>query len=227
MIHAERGYFIYQGEEISPSEAAKFVRDHMNDLSYIPGQVQTPGVIPLSSDELRALYLSNQDLTPDDEKELEYNLHLELADSRALCSRYWKELMSSNGAPEFETLDKQPELIARNYIPRIQKFLNWYQTDYIILMEHIKKLQIPAEIVFSYNELDSEITAMEKALHAIDSALPRICDACDAVLKAGESNRKLDAAREILKSGERGNSVSCVRVLEAMTIGDPDAYAQA
>ena len=74
VIQAERGCLVYQGEEISPSDAAKFVRSHADSLSYIPGQVRVPAPLPLSMEELRDLYRSNGDLSVEYEQELERDL---------------------------------------------------------------------------------------------------------------------------------------------------------
>lgn len=416
VIQAERGCLVYQGEEISPSDAAKFVRSHADSLSYIPGQVRVPAPLPLSMEELRDLYRSNGDLSVEYEQELERDLPnpktlmtptefeellntlkyarnsfektisetgwriqdrtgerrisfagnfgefdipypskeslrkmkeyskgigqmerwmkqaavdgkrggayrerwtrmteqirktlsvseaflsesfgkdlrfvedipgeelasaferlksefeqrgkiskfltltnkalsrawksvtidgkiaqsvadcnvilywLELQDCRALCSRYWKELMSANGLPAFEDLDASPELIANNYASRIGEALDWNQTVYAPFLNSVKEMEIPLDTVVLSKALDSELVTMEKALHAVMAVIPHICDVCEAVLIAAQCSDKLSAAIEILESEKRGSSTICLRILDALDSGNPHAYAQA
>lgn len=58
------------GEKISVLDAAKFVAEHREDLSYIPGDVKMYEPLPVSYIELEKLYESNEKLTNLDEKEL-------------------------------------------------------------------------------------------------------------------------------------------------------------
>ena len=416
VIQAERGCLVYQGEEISPSDAAKFVYKHAETLSYIPGQVRVPSPLPLSIEELRDLYRSNGDLSVEYEQELERDLpnpktlmtpmefeqllntlkyaqtcfgkvlsetgwriedrteehriffsgsfgefdipypseeslrkmkeyskgigHMErwmeqaavdgkrggayrerwtrmaeqiqktlsvseaflsesfgkdlrfvenisgeelasaferlksefvqkgkiskfltltnkalnrawksvtingkiaqsvadcnvilywlkLQECRAVCSRYWKELMAANGLPAFEDLDASPELIANNYTSRIEETLNWYKTIYTPFLNSAKEMEIPLDTVIFSKALDSELVTMEKALQAVTAVIPHICNVCEAVLVASQCSDKLFAATDILKSGKRSLSSICLRILNAMESKDPHAYAQA
>lgn len=64
----------YNGESICPSKAAEFVRENAEKLAYIPGTVQLYHSLPLTFEELAFLYRSNEEITPDEEKELAWNL---------------------------------------------------------------------------------------------------------------------------------------------------------
>ena len=74
MIQQECNTIVYNGEELSPSAAAQFVVAHSDDLSYIPGNVRVPSLLPLSFEQLANLYRSNGNLTEVDEQELECGL---------------------------------------------------------------------------------------------------------------------------------------------------------
>ena len=74
IINAENNCIVYNGESISPSKAAEFVVDHMQDLSYIPGKVKLNAPLPLTFDELTDLYRSNEIITTNDETELAKDL---------------------------------------------------------------------------------------------------------------------------------------------------------
>lgn len=64
----------YNGEGVSPAEAARFVHSHASELDYIPGQITTGAPLPLSFEELAQLYQSNAQITADEQKELDANL---------------------------------------------------------------------------------------------------------------------------------------------------------
>lgn len=74
IINQECNCIVYNGEEISPSKAAAFVLEHVEDLSYIPGKVRNDVPIPLSFAELAELYRSNEELSGKDEDELDSGL---------------------------------------------------------------------------------------------------------------------------------------------------------
>ena len=74
LIQQECNTIVYNGEELSPSAAAQFVVAHSDDLSYIPGKVRVPSLLPLSFEQLANLYRSNGNLTEADEQELECGL---------------------------------------------------------------------------------------------------------------------------------------------------------
>lgn len=65
---------VYNGEEISPIEAAKFVNENAEELSIIPGNVEIYKPLPMTFEELSKLYRTNKSLSASDEKQLELNL---------------------------------------------------------------------------------------------------------------------------------------------------------
>lgn len=60
----------YNGESISPSKVARFVCENVDELSYIPGKVTLYRPLPLTFEELAALYRSNESLSIEEEREL-------------------------------------------------------------------------------------------------------------------------------------------------------------
>ncbi len=74
VINQECSSIELNGEGISPSNAAAYVVEHTEDLSYIPGKVRKYAPLPLSFEQLTALYRSNESVTAADEKELETEL---------------------------------------------------------------------------------------------------------------------------------------------------------
>ena len=73
-IQKECELITYQGESLTPMEAAKFVALNQEKLDYIPGFVKADAVLPLTFDELVELYRSNEIITDADAIELSYDL---------------------------------------------------------------------------------------------------------------------------------------------------------
>lgn len=74
IIHQEADYIVYNGESLSPSQAANFVLQNRDTLDYIPGTVRPYAILPLSAEELADLYQSNVQLSAEDEQELSNHL---------------------------------------------------------------------------------------------------------------------------------------------------------
>ena len=77
-IHAirsnEHQNIIYEGQSITPIQAAKYINEHKKYEGIIPGSVKFIGCLPLSFDELRFLYSTNSQITTEQEKELSIQL---------------------------------------------------------------------------------------------------------------------------------------------------------
>ncbi|MFZ2303048.1 MAG: AAA domain-containing protein [Gallionella sp.] len=69
-INGEYRSLILAGEEIEPARAAREVADGEGRHDWIPGSVDTGKPLPLNESELKALYVSNQQLACADEIEL-------------------------------------------------------------------------------------------------------------------------------------------------------------
>lgn len=74
ILNQECSCIVYDGEGISPSEAAKFVLAHADDLSYIPGKVRLNTPLPLTFEQLAELYRSNRLVSKNEEEELRIDL---------------------------------------------------------------------------------------------------------------------------------------------------------
>lgn len=73
-IHKEYTEIEWRGEHVSILNAAKFVSEHREDLSYIPGETELCHELPLQREEISRLYESNGEISLFDEKELVYDL---------------------------------------------------------------------------------------------------------------------------------------------------------
>ena len=70
IINKECQNIVFNGEEISPTNAAKYVFENEEKLSYIPGKVELYSALPLSMEELYELYESNAKVSEKDEKNI-------------------------------------------------------------------------------------------------------------------------------------------------------------
>ena len=65
---------VYNGQSYSPAEAAVYVRENAEELSYIPGTVRLYHPLPATIEDLSILYKSNSELTEFEERELTYDI---------------------------------------------------------------------------------------------------------------------------------------------------------
>lgn len=74
MRHRECACLVYNGEDITPLEAAKFVCENRERLGFIPGEVRRGAPLPLGRAGLAELYATNGELSREEEEELKLPL---------------------------------------------------------------------------------------------------------------------------------------------------------
>lgn len=165
--------------------------------------------------------------TPNSAEDCEFVIKsIELQKARQLCGAIWNELLTPNGTPAFEELDNaEPERIAANWIPLIEKYLNWYGSSYNPLLNKLNALGISGETVFQKSIIDSEITATDKILTSVEKTIPQICDACVAIIKSEAYNSAFNLQKAELSAGKRGNSRICKAMVAAINDMDVQKYA--
>ena len=163
------------------------------------------------------------------QKDCDLALHvIELNNYRSLCARYWNDLLSVYGVPGFFELSSQaPERIAKNWIPQIRKYLDWYENSYAPLLTRLNSVGIPANTLFGYDTLDSDSVATEKKLATVSAVLPEICDICSCIVEQEHNNSVFNANIHTLEKGSRSESRICHSVVKAIESRDADAYADA
>lgn len=72
--HKEFENIVIGGEAFSCAQAAKFVSDNRDELSYIPGKVVLNKPFPVAHSDLLLLYSTNRIISIEDGKELEFHL---------------------------------------------------------------------------------------------------------------------------------------------------------
>ena len=153
---------------------------------------------------------------------------MELDAMRNQCAVYWDELLSVNAVPKFYELstDKQ-ERIAVKWIPLIQKYLDWYQKDYVLLSDKLVAIGVPTETIFEVNPLDDDVVAIDKILSAIKMFIPSLCEAFMSAIKTEKYSATINATKTVILSKKRGDSRVCKSILSAITQGDSSAYSTA
>jgi hypothetical protein len=132
------------------------------------------------------------------------------------------------GVPAFFALTAHsPERIAKNWIPNINKYLNWYESAYAPLLERLESVDIPANILFDSNILDSDTVSTEKMLDTVATVLPQICDVCLCILELNSHKKTLTTNIGYLETGVRAESHSCYELIRAIESCDAGAYAEA
>lgn len=163
------------------------------------------------------------------QQDCELVLHiLELQNHRSLCARYWNDLLANYDVPEFFELSPQnPERIAKNWIPQMQKYLDWYKNAYESLLTRLQTVGIPANVIFDYNSLDSDAIATEKKLAAVSTVLPELCDICSCIVEEEYNNSIFAVNIRTLEKGNRTESSTCRNIIKAIENRDSDAYSDA
>lgn len=104
----EHESLVYDGESLSPAEAARYVHEHEPQYApMIPGKVAMGRMFPLTPEELASLYRSNATLSAAEEHELA----LDVPDPKTLISpEDLAELRGEKGARERHLRDRAKQL---------------------------------------------------------------------------------------------------------------------
>ncbi|MGN1250376.1 MAG: AAA domain-containing protein [Candidatus Spyradocola sp.] len=152
---------------------------------------------------------------------------MQLDEMREKCARYWDALMYGMGMPAFyELRGETPEKTADNWIPYIRRFLDWYSSDYARILEGMRRVGLPTDVLLAVDPKDADLVAAEKQFAVIANVLPELCDVCEATARLDGCRDRLDRAKAVLLSGKRGGSRVCRRLREAVDARDRNAYAE-
>lgn len=150
---------------------------------------------------------------------------LEMKFMREQCASYWNDLIAKYGAPSFYDLDRDdPERVAVNYIPLIQRYLEWFSNEYEALTMRMEAAGLPCDAIFRHNPLDSEIASAGKILLALEHEIPGLCDVFEVVKSMWDLQTALQTNRNTLQTGRRVHSDECRAILSAAEAYDTAAY---
>lgn len=162
-------------------------------------------------------------------KDCELALHtLALDQQRSQCAGYWNDLLSVYGVPSFFDLsEREPERVAKNWIPSIRRYRDWYAVAYVPLRSKLGNIGIPADSLFGSDPRDSDTVATEKKLKTVSAVIPEICDICLCILEQARIDHVLDETLHTLRKGARTESSVCCHAANAIESRDVEAYAGA
>ena len=153
--------------------------------------------------------------------------NIELSEISDQCAVYWDELLSKHDVPKFKELDEiDPERVAENWISYIEKYLDWYTSEYSVLLDKLKNIGISSESIFNIKPLDTELNATDKILFSIKNIIPQICNICDAIIKNETYSTKINKSIDVLLSDKRGQSIICSSLYKAINTGNISKYAE-
>jgi len=152
---------------------------------------------------------------------------LELKTQRVACGRYWDQLMTDAGACRFADLDvKEPERVAKNFQNDIRSLLDWYNGKYLDLCSSLREIGVVESSVFQFDNADSDIVRTDKIITRAFEDLPKVINACRAVLLVRGAEARLDECRAMLLRGERARSIICQQLAERISKKDCQQYAE-
>lgn len=164
-------------------------------------------------------------------KECQYALdQIELKRLRKRCAALWNKLLAENDKSvlEFYSLDSSnPESVAKNFIPKIEKCIDWYQKDYKLLTEKMQTVGFQPELIFSFEDLDSDKDRVEKIINAAKNIIPQLCDICLDILKLQKSRSKFDDICRPFETLKNRTGTICGSLVKAVSERDSDAYSRA
>ena len=143
-------------------EAVKSILAEKGKISKLTLMLHKEYTAALESAKINGHYLQTAE-------ECDTILHqIELIQLRNKCAKYWDALMCGAGVPAFLELARDnPETVADNWIPFIFRFLDWYQSDFELLLDKMNLIGIPGDILFHASPLDSDLIAAEKQFRVI------------------------------------------------------------
>ncbi|WKY48112.1 AAA domain-containing protein [Eubacteriaceae bacterium ES3] len=113
---------VFDGKEYSPAEAARFVHENRENLSYIPGKVKLNQPLPVTIGDLELVYKSNSEISVSEEIELENKL----PNPDSLLAPYQFE----SAVKSLRKIEEQLERINEKFDKRLKYNLNQLEVEY-------------------------------------------------------------------------------------------------
>ena len=158
---------------------------------------------------------------------------LELEEEIDQCGRYWHDLVTVAGGPEFASLSEtEPLTIAKRTVPEIERCLDWHENEYAGLTELLENMGIDAESLIAEDRMESDIRTLERLMDTVREEIPLFCSFCKTALEKNLLESTLRLYREPLREGADGGSDICCEMLDNLRWEDVkqeqlDCYSRA
>ena len=150
---------------------------------------------------------------------------IELYSQRKKCASFWQELITENGGIAFYELDNdEPEIVAKDWIPEINKHLKWYSDAFSELDRELLSVGIDVKNIIFINRSDNGVQRTEKIISATKTTVPDIIRICQCCAEIKEIENRIDEMAGVLRSQNRQASSACQEMLSALLSKDADKY---
>ncbi|MCD7779232.1 MAG: AAA domain-containing protein [Candidatus Gastranaerophilales bacterium] len=171
--------------------------------------------------------INNKCLSSHKETEL-MKKKINLIKKRYNLKNCWNFLISRHNFTCFEKLDKtEQERVALNYVEIIQRCINWYSDDLIKLQKQLKDMGLNYNILFTENNLDSELDKTKKYIKFITGNLLDYLNILRLFIQKKEIENEFISAKNILVQDKRQNSNICNLLIKCIDELNTDEYNNA
>ena len=172
----------------------------------------------------KSIKINNQILTNFEDCKLAYK-YLTLLNYYNSLNLYWESLIKQP-LPKFIGLTSDaPWYVANNYIPEIERYLNWDEKTYKPIMVELSKIGLEYTKLIRYNLSDSNITKLEKEVSFVKFQLPKYIELIEGYIRLYIIKGNLLKVQKFLLNGDRKASSICNKLVEAIRKDDSDGYS--
>ena len=139
-------------------------------------------------------------------------------------STYWDLLLAVNGEKKFMDLGEEPEIIAKNLIPKIKKYLDWFNNDYKELKTKIEQTGFKYRNIFVYDDLASDKEKISLAINFMFNDLPKYISLAQAFIDIEVIKQTISNNKNILSKDSRKKSEICSNLLKSLLNWDTEHY---
>lgn len=152
---------------------------------------------------------------------------LRLQQLREEVAMLWDALLSGKGAVPFLSLGEEPEQKAKGLIAHIQRYLNWYETEYGTLLAHLSASGFCLERTLPSEPMETREEQTRRLLLAVKERIPNLIQAADMLLERIAIQQRLSDCLVRLDAGTLGRSEVCRTLRNALENADVVAYRHA
>lgn len=138
---------------------------------------------------------------------------------------YWVSLIKQP-LPKFKGLTPDaPWYVASNYIPEIERYINWDEKTFKPLTIELSKIGLEYTKLIKYNLSDSNIAKLEKDVSFVKFQLPKYIELIDQYIKFYIIKGNFIKVERFLLNGNRRTSSICNKLVESIRKNNIDGYS--
>jgi hypothetical protein len=150
---------------------------------------------------------------------------IKLEKMRKLLCDQWNNLIGKHNYKKFDELDENdPEQIAKKFVSKINKYLDWYKNEYSKLQYYLLELGFNIEEIMKTDDLDSDITSTKKIFVFTSQVLPLYLELIKVCNDIEMSKEKLKKNKLEILTNDRNKSELCNALANANDNRDNESY---